>query len=427
MNKKILIGSISVVLTLIVAYFLIRPAAKSSDAEIIAEAKKGLFQVEISTSGELEAKNSVRIMGPNGLRAARIWDVKIDAIVPEGTVVKKGDFIASLDKSQLSDRLRTVSSEYDQNLSQFTQTKLDTALELRSTRDELVNLQFAMEEAILVLEQSQFEPPAAIKKAEIDVERAKRTLNQARESYQLKIQKAQAQMQEAGAKLADAKRELEFLENLMLDFDIKAPEAGMVIYEREWNGKKRGQGSQIGAWDPTVATLPDLSKMLSRTYVNEVDIRKIQVGQYVKIGLDAFPEKKLTGKVQKVANVGEQRPNSEAKVFEVSIEINEMDTTLRPSMTTSNAIIAEVIPDVIFVPLECLHSQGDTLTFVFKKEGLNIKKQQVIVGKSNSNEAVIELGIQEGERLLLSLPTNHEKLPLSLLDETLAPLSATRQ
>ena len=45
---------------------------------------------------------------------------------------------------------------------------------------------------------------------------------------------------------------------------------------------------------------------------------------------------------QWVANVGEQRPNSDAKVFEVRVEIDGTDPTLRPSMTTSNKIIASV-------------------------------------------------------------------------------------
>ena len=124
----------------------------------------------------------------------------------------------------------------------------------------------------------------------------------------------------------------------MAGFTIKAPAAGMVIYVKEWNGKKKTAGSQVSAWDPTVATLPDLTQMESVTYVNEIDVRKIAVGQPVVITLDADPTKKLTGTVTKVANVGEQRPNSDAKVFEVKVAIEQPDTTLRPGMTTGNAI-----------------------------------------------------------------------------------------
>ena len=88
----------------------------------------------------------------------------------------------------------------------------------------------------------------------------------------------------------------------------------------------------VQTWDPVIATLPDLSVMVSKTYVNEVDISFIEVGLSTNISFDAFPDKKLTGKVIQIANVGEQKPNSDSKVFEVLIELNESDTTMRPGM-----------------------------------------------------------------------------------------------
>ncbi|MDZ7607504.1 MAG: HlyD family efflux transporter periplasmic adaptor subunit [Cyclobacteriaceae bacterium] len=135
-----------------------------------------------------------------------------------------------------------------------------------------------------------------------------------------------------------------------------------------------------------MAKLPDLSKMVSRTFINEVDINAVKIDQKVEIGLDAFPEKKLTGKVIEVANVGEQKPNSDAKVFQLLIEINESDTTLRPGMTTSNTIVSGEISDVLYVPVESLHTQGDSISFMYKKSGLRTIKQEVLTGKSNADE-----------------------------------------
>jgi HlyD family secretion protein len=209
--------------------------------------------------------------------------------------------------------------------------------------------------------------------------------------------------------LAEDKNERDFLLKLSGEFEIKAPEDGMVIYVREYDGQKKTEGSNIGAWDPTVATLPDLTTMLSTTYVNEVDIRKVNEGQSVKIGLDAFPEKKLTGKVVSVANVGEQRPNSDAKVFEVQVEVHETDTTLRPAMTTSNEIITDVVPEAIYVPLESIFTSGDSLTYVYKRNGLDIVKQEVRLGKANANEIVILNGIELGEKVFLSAPNGLEE------------------
>ena len=379
-------------------------AGSSSDTkpEIIVAVEQGDFVVDITTSGSLEAKNAVPIKGPQGIRNYRIWNLTVQHIIDEGTEVKKGQYVARLDPSELTGKIKDAQLEVDETQSQFTQTKLDTTLTMREARDELINLEYGVREKQLVLDQSQFEPPATIQKAEIELEKAKRALSQAKENYEIKRQQNVAKMQEATAELQGDKNELEGLMGLQKDFTILAPQDGMLIYERSWDGKPVKAGSQISAWDPTVATLPDLSKMLSKTYVNEVDIRKIKKGQPVDIGFDAFPDKKLKGIVTKVANVGEQRPNSDAKVFEVEIEVFGTDPLLKPGMTTSNKIITKSVENTLYIPLESLHSQFDSITYVFKKSGSSTIKQEVMLGEANAEYVNILAGLTSDDRIYLS-------------------------
>ncbi|MCC5943911.1 MAG: efflux RND transporter periplasmic adaptor subunit [Bernardetiaceae bacterium] len=406
-KRILLIAAISLIL--LVSYFVFSKATDTEGEAILVPVKKGDFSIVISSSGELRAKNSVDITGPQGLRDAQIWNVRIDKMIPEGKVVKKGDFVANLDRSALIDKLRTRQSDLDKAIAAYTQTKLDTTLELRETRDNLINLQYSVEEKKLIVEQSQYEPPATIQQAKMDLEKAKRTLSQAEENYKIKRDKAIARMQEAAATLSLVQSSVDFMEDLLKEFTINAPENGMVVYQKSWRGNKVKEGSEISAWNPVVATLPDLTVMISKTYVNEVDIRKVQKGQPVEIGLDAFPDKQLTGKVISVANVGEQRPNSDSKVFEVEIEISESDSTILPAMTTSNHIITDKLENQIYVPLEAIFSENDSLTFVYKKEGLGLKKQMVKVGKSNENEIVILEGLKEDDMVSLTAPPSSNK------------------
>jgi multidrug efflux pump subunit AcrA (membrane-fusion protein) len=414
MKKRILPISIGVLLTLAVIWYFFA-ASEGKNSDLLVPVKKGQFEVLVTASGELEAKNSVRITGPASMQSIDIWQVKISDLVVEGTRVKKGDYVGLLDQTEIGNKMRERETELQKIEAQYTQTQLDTTLTLRAARDELTNLAFTMQEKQIVLEQSKYEPPATIRQAEIDKEKAARAHSQAKENYRIKQRQAAAKMQEVSASLAQVQGKLKQIQAVMQEFRIMAPEDGMVIYHRDWSGRKKTVGSQVQGWDPTVATLPDLSVMLSRTYVNEVDIRKINQGQTVRIGLDAFPEKKLSGVVTKVANVGEQRPNSDSKVFEVSIQVNEKDTTLRPAMTTSNGIVAHVLKQVLFVPLETLHAQGDSLTFVYKQDGATFVKQQVKVGQTNDNEAVILEGLNESEKVFLSVPANAEGKQLVLL------------
>lgn len=417
MNKRNLIIGAVVILVALTAFMIIRSGDKTDSAEILANVQYGTFRVEIETTGELEAKNSVKILGPSTLRDFRIWNVTIQNIIDEGTVVKKGDWVATLDKSEFQGRYTEKQIELEKAQSKYVQVQLDTTLQMRQSRDELINLKYAVEENRIRLEQSKFEPPATIKQAEIDVDKSKRAYEQALENYKIKSRQNVEKMREVAAELRKVQQEFTRMTEISESFNVTAPEPGMVIYTKDWDGTPIKAGSQINMWEPTVATLPDLTKMLSKTYVNEVDVRKVKQGQSVEIGLDAYPDKQLIGKVIRVANVGEQRPNSDAKVFLVDIEIDGTDPTLRPSMTTSNKIIAKVLDSVRYVPLEGLHSQDDSIVYVYKKEGLKTIKQEVAVGETNSNDAVILSGLNPGDRIYLSVPFGLEDNDVRLLPQ----------
>ena len=426
MNRRFLIIAFITVAVLASGYFFLgEQGTQEESIDITTEVVRGNLQIEVTTTGELQAKNSVQIMGPDGLRSARIWQVKIEEIVPEGMVVKKGDFVASLDRSEVGQMITNEELDVEESQSQYLQIKLDTAIELRQARDKIVNQRLEVSAQKLVVEQSQFEPPATIKQAELDLEKAERLFDQIENEYQLLKQKAESRTQEATIELRDDQRRLNFFQDLMKEFTIYAPENGMVIYARD-NGRKLGKGATIQTWFPLVATLPDLSQMISRTYVNEVDISQVKKGHKVNLGLDAFPEKRLTGEVISIANVGEQRPNSDAKVFEVDVLINETDTTLRPAMTTSNAIITHFLEDELLLPLEALHSLGDSLTYVFKQSGLTTVRQEVELGAKGNDMAVVYRGVAEGDNIYLSIPNDPESKRLVLLEEIDEPLAGTQ-
>jgi HlyD family secretion protein len=416
MKRNLLIGA-GAILFLLTLYFFFRGKSGGEVTDVVATVKRGPFKVEIETTGELEAKNSVKILGPSQLRDFRIWQVTIQNIIDEGTVVKKGDWVATLDRSEFQNRYNEKQIELEKSNSKYVQTQLDTTLQMRQSRDELINLKYGYEEKKIVLDQSKYEPPATIKQNEINFDKAVRAYEQAQENYKIKKKQNIEKMREVSAELKKMQNEFAAMTKVLESFNVIAPEDGMVIYEKGWDGKPIKAGSQINMWEPTVATLPDLTKMMSKTYVNEVDVRKVKTGQNVEIGLDAYPDKKLTGKVIRVANVGEQRPNSDAKVFEVAVEIAGTDPTLRPSMTTSNRIVAHVVDSALYIPLECLHSQADSITFVYKKDGIKTTKQEVIVGHTNANDVVILGGLQLDERIYLSVPSGMEGEEIELLKE----------
>jgi len=387
---------------------------KSQSKSLTTKVKKGEFKIYVAATGELKAKNSEEIKGPSGMRSAQIWQATISDMVAEGTVVKAGDYVATLDRTELETKLKEAQTEIDKTQTQLEQAKIDTAIELRGIRDELVNLKFSMQEKKLQVEQSKYEPRMVIQQAEIDLEKSQRDYKQLEKKYELTQTKSRAKISEILATLSQVELRRQRLVDLSNEFVVKAPKGGMVIYARSWNGKV-GPGSQISTWDPVVAELPDLSLMISKTYVNEVDISKVQKGQDVKIKVDAFPDKSYTGKVITVANVGEQLEGYDAKVFEVTVQVNEVDSILRPAMTTSNEILTYTFQDVLYLPLEAV--QSDSVSYVFKKTDGKVVKQEIIAGETNDNEVMIELGLKADEEVLLVVPDDAALLPFVPIDK----------
>ncbi len=414
MKKRTLIFLLLPAVIIAAAIIYSMAAKEDSNKPLETEVKLGEFEILVAVTGELQAQTSTDIMAPLLLRSRelRIRNIKIQDLVVEGTVVDSGDYVATLDRSEADNSYKDISDELEVRESEYTKTKLDTTMGLRELRDQMINLKFDMEEAEITLEQSQFEPPATIRSAQINLDKADRAHKQAVKNYQLRVQQYKADMTEVTVDLAKQRRRKAQMEDVLQQFIIRAPAPGMVIYKRDWRGQKRTVGSEINPWDLTVATLPDMSTMVSKTYVNEIDISKIKVGQEVRAGVDAFPEKEYTGMVTEVANIGEQLPNTDAKVFEVVIKLNESDPILRPSMTTSNSIVTRTFDSVMYIPMEAVHS-NDSMTYVHLK---NNTKQVVVLDESNENEIIVEAGLNGGDKVLLSVPEGAEEMRFTGLE-----------
>nr|HPI45278.1 hypothetical protein [Tenuifilaceae bacterium] len=290
MRKKIIIG-FSVLVAIILAFTFFGSSDKDKAAPQFTKVVQGKFEILVNVTGELKAQNSEDITAPTELRGRsfRISEVKIQDLIPEGTVVDSGAYVATLDRSALSNQLKSTEDELEKSQQAYLKVQLDTTLQLRELRNTLINLKFDMEEKKIVLEQSKYEPPATQRQAQINLDKAEREHRQASHNYNLKREQAEASMKEVAINLERQRRERQDMLDVLSKFVIRAPKPGMVIYYREWGGTKRKVGSSVSPWDLTVATLPDLSVMNSKTYVNEIDISKIKKNQSVRISVDAFP------------------------------------------------------------------------------------------------------------------------------------------
>ncbi|RLD19890.1 MAG: RND transporter [Bacteroidetes bacterium] len=386
----------------------------SGQSNLLVSVKEGPLLVTIHASGELQAKRSEKIKGPDGLRSVGLYRVTIEDLIPEGTVVKEGDYVASLDKTELDEKIKESQTEIDKIETQLDQIRIDTAIEMRGLRDQLINLKFSLEDKKLSMELSKYEPQAIQKQAQLDMEKSEREYAQLENKLILTREKSIAKVGEIDASYRQQEHKLNRLLGFQKKMTIMAPKDGMVIYIRNWNGK-RGPGSQISGWDATVAELPDLSEMMTMAYINEVDISKVMPGQNARITVDAFPGKEFQGLVVTKANIGEQIRNYDTKVFEVIVILQEQDSLLRPAMTTGISITVDSIGTCLQIPLEAI--QSDSLSFVFKKTRTGFIKQEVVTGPSTDIDISIALGLSKNDMVSLNAPSHADDLEFVYLDQ----------
>lgn len=411
MKRSLIIIAVVVVVSIIGLVVFVKVTDKTKN-ENYARVSKGFFEISVEATGELIAENSVDIPGPNlvGNRHMRAAPLKITDMVPEGTVVRKGDFVAELDRSSYTnslkdeqDELRTAQVNYDTKV-------LDSAVVLSQLRDDIRNQDYISEEAEVTLAQSKYEPPATQRQAEISLDKAKRALQQKIRQYSLKKAQVKAELQTLKLQVNTQQRLVDDLQAVLASFTVKAPADGMVIYKKDRLGQRIVAGSTLNPWDAVVATLPDLSSMLSKVYISEIEINKIRKGMPVDILIDAFRGRSFSGSVYSIANIGEQLQNSDTKSFEVLVRLDGNDPALRPSMTTGNKFIYKTFNDVIFVPNESVHAGVDSVPFVYTRDG---KKQIVVLGEANDKNIIIEKGLGQDEYVWLTIPEKPEKFRLA--------------
>jgi multidrug efflux pump subunit AcrA (membrane-fusion protein) len=288
--------------------------------------------------------------------------------------------------------------------------KLDTAVTLTTLRNNIKNQVHTVEEAEITLRNSQFEPPTTIRQAEINLDRQKRILEQRQKGYQLKVAQAKRDIATQAMWYGRISRRVESLEEVLKGFTITAPSPGMVVYKRDRRGNKIKSGSSVNPMDRVVATLPDLSSLLSKIYISEIEIRNVTPGLETEIRVDAFPNKSYKGKVFSVANIGEKLENTDSKVFEVMVKMDGSDPVLRPSMTTSNKVIINKLSDVIYIPSECVHAGIDGIPYVYTKDKT---RQIVITGESNDKHIIIERGLEADQEVYIIQPENADEFKLA--------------
>lgn len=244
-----------------------------------------------------------------------------------------------------------------------------------------------------------------------DVTTAKRTLDQVRLNNVAEIAKAKVGLEAADRQLDKEQERLARYKDQLEKCLIYAEQDGMVAYatrSRYSRSSTVAEGAMLRERQH-ILSLPNLRRMQVKTSVHESVQNQIEPGQPVTVRIDAFPDRVYTGSVKSIGVLPEQGSwhNSDSKMYETYVTIDEDVNELKPGMTAMVEIHIDQVDDVLTVPVQAVQQKGKE-TYLFTERDGRVVRQDIEVGRTNDKFVEIKSGLNEGDRVVLN--------PLAVID-----------
>lgn len=290
------------------------------------------------------------------------------------------------------------------------------------TRTELEGDQLAFERNKILKDQAvrnkdllqRFDYPREKARLRAAVEEAERELKRTELQASAKLVDFEADKRTAKARFDLEKEKLDKLTDQISKAKLYAPVDGMVVYGREEGGRWRG-GDPISVGTEVrqrqeIISIPTASGMIAEASIHESVLKQVEVGQRVRVTVDALPGVELEGEVSFVAILPDKNSwwaNPDLRVYRSEITLAKTHAELRPGMSCSIEILVEDIDDCVYVPVQSVWPhRGETICFVSRSG--EVETRSVEVGRSNALWVEVIEGVEEGEVVLLSPPEGFE-------------------
>ncbi len=249
--------------------------------------------------------------------------------------------------------------------------------------------------------------PAHIERGKAEVEQAETVLEQTRKGGVYKIAQAAASLNEVRSKLENTQKALALARQRRTKTVITAPSAGIVIlYEafREGTRRKPRIGDVILQNQP-ILYLPDVSSMIVKTKVREVDLHKVEMGQACDVFVDAYPNEAYAGIIGFIGSLATEdyQTGHGAKYFQVTIDLADSDSRLRPGMTARIGILTEQAQNTLSLPVHAVFGR-DQNRYCYRFTGREFHRVEVATGRQNVHFMEIKKGLNSGDRVSMVKP-----------------------
>ncbi len=384
------------------------------DKEIREKMETSTLDLQKAQSALTAAKESKEIQESKNTAELEAAQVELTVARLDFLQYTDGDFPKNHEKAKIAVEMAQTTLKNEQD--DLAQTKslfgkgFVTAAEVKKGDLEVLTAKNDLQEKIKdlnVLEKFQHEKDMAEKKSKV-VQAERRLIRVQRENASNLAQR-NAELQNAQQALTLRQQQFEHLQEQLAACVIKAPADGMVLYGSSGPWARRESPIQPGATvrqQELLIRLPDTSSMKLVAKINETQVTRLSVdpNSPMRATLTVPGQTKpLTGwlsNISVLADSSQRWWNPDSKEYPVDVTLDHTPAGLKPGMRSEATIFIDRLRTVLAVPLGAVYAAGRE-SYVFVKDGGNVRPTKVSIGEVNETHAQLTDGISSGQQVLL--------------------------
>lgn len=293
---------------------------------------KVIQTLPVKATGELVAATSFKASPPS---VSQLWQYNIKELAPESSLLKAGDVVVGFDSQTIAEQLETKTVEL-----QSARQELSNRLQQDEQRFEELKLELAERKMEFERDQRKAEitdhsrSANDRRKARIDFTIASNQYDLAKSRLEFHQQQRKSQAEMLQSKIARLSSEVDQFSDEISRMRVTAPFAGMIIYVTDYEGEKFSVGDTVQFGQP-IAEISQLDTLYVKAEIDEIDVKRLQLGQKVQIQIDALPERSFSGSLTSLGvAVRDKSAENLSRVVDAQVKFDALDTgLLRPGMS----------------------------------------------------------------------------------------------
>jgi HlyD family secretion protein len=373
----------------------------------VARVRKADFVMSVRTRGDIKSARSTI------LKAPQVPGLRITRLAPNVRPVAKCDVVVEFDgvgQEQMVIVRSTSVQSVDGDIVQMKATQ-----KMNDEQDAMTKMtsEYSLERA--KLDASKAEVLSAIEgeKNRINVGVSEGSLQQVKASINAHQVGNEADIGRLNQRKDKAARDLATAQKYLGLMQLRAPSDGVVNVLPNFRAQgtfgasqppfKEGDNAWTGA---EIVEIPDLSQLYIDLKLEEVDRGRLQIGQAVKIRVDAIPDKEFTAELDYISPIAAlvfKGGSTPEKTFPARATLKNLDPRLRPGMSATAEVIIERETGQLLIPARAsVDKDGKPAAWVQIGKDFSIRNIQI--GKRNDDDVVVTGGLKEGDIVALENP-----------------------